>query len=684
MHQPERLSDYLETESTCVYTKHIDEIPNDQREETMSEQVGGITVDDNGYWHCPHAQHGDSDNCIFHTAVEERPENLDLGEYLVSLITRDFMGTDRDQRRRVKQFIGAELGDLDLNFEHIDTSDNLIIDLRCCTAEALHLESAEITNPVDIRGSDISRLSATGSSWHQLYAQGMTAELIEFDQATLQRAYFQDTEIQEARFYWTEIDYVNYHRCNITWGNFMYVQLGEAGFFNSEFHVATFTNANIGGGYFNDASFSYLVYKGVDGRTAYFSGVTAGAATFEDTELDKLKIEKSNTGAKFDWTVFDNAEIGILKIADSDIGITSIENAEIDILEFEKFSFHHIVCLDRTIVRERVYINPSNPGNSIGYISHSNAKIMAGEYVQPSQTDIIYDFTDAIIGDLNLQGDFDQSPLNYIRFYRTEYEGFKFGKLAEVSFDDLKHTIHTIKNDYEEEIQVATQLNDSALELHPAFGERDPLGASGKYNTVNFDFIRENGIQHDTRKRALETAKEKVGSDTAEELQTDLRSLETTYLRAKNGASNVGDSVTAGRFFEKERTYRRKRHWANMVEAETMSTRVYRGSQWVRNWLFAASAGYGERPLRVFFFSIGVVGLFTLAYIASGEPLAGVEEPSLLAYFLFSFQSFIAFVVGTPSGTDVLIIRLLSAFEGFIGAFVVGLFVFVLTRQVHR
>jgi hypothetical protein len=86
----------------------------------------------------------------------------------------------------------------------------------------------------------------------------------------------------------------------------------------------------------------------------------------------------------------------------------------------------------------------------------------------------------------------------------------------------------------------------------------------------------------------------------------------------------------------------------------------------------------------VIVFSIGLVAVFTAAYAATGEPLAGVETPSTLAYFLFSFQSFIAFVVGSPSGTDALTIRFLSAFEGFLGAFIVGLFVFVLTRQVHR
>lgn len=121
-----------------------------------------------------------------------------------------------------------------------------------------------------------------------------------------------------------------------------------------------------------------------------------------------------------------------------------------------------------------------------------------------------------------------------------------------------------------------------------------------------------------------------------------------------------------------------------MLEADSLSNKFYRGTQWIRNWLFAATAGYGERPLRVVGSSAGVVVLFTVAYLLSNEPLAGIEEPTPVEYFLFSFQSFIAFVVGPPSATNAVTIRLLSAFEGFVGAFIVGLFVFVLTRQVHR
>jgi len=681
MKAPAELSDYFERGSQCSYTKHISEIPTDQREETMSEQVGGINPDEDGYWHCSHPQLPDHDTCIFHTPLRDRPTDIDLGEYFVSLITTEFAGATRDSRRKVKQFIGANFNEIDLNFEHLDTADNLVIDLRCCDADAFHFESAAVTNPVDIRGSTITRFNATESSWHQLYAQHLTAELVEFDQASIKRAYFEDTDIETVRFYWTEIDYVNYHDCNIERANFMYARLGEAGFFNAEFHIATFTNADIGGGYFNDASFSYLVYKGVDGDSAHFSGVTATVATFKGVELESLSIKQDSDSAEFDWLILDEAKIGKLNVSESNLGIVSLVNAEIELLLLLDFSFYYILDMDETSVAEEAVIQPV-VDDEIGYVSHHNAKIEAGEYIQPRSGDIIYDFTDAVVGDLNLEGSTERNLLEYIRFYRTEFEGFKFGKLAEVDFDELNHTIHTVKNEHKSTIRIARSLIDAAEELHPAFGEADPLGASGKYNTVDFEFVSDRGIEQETRRRAVEKVESNISS--VDSLKTDLNALETTYLRAKNGAANVGDSVTAGRFFEKERTYRRKRHWNGMINGGSVLEKARRGSQWVRNWLFAASAGYGERPLRVILFSIGMVGVFTVAYAASGEPLAGSETSPMLAYFLFSFQSFIAFVVGSPAGTDALTIRVLSAFEGFLGAFIVGLFVFVLTRQVHR
>jgi len=44
----------------------------------------------------------------------------------------------------------------------------------------------------------------------------------------------------------------------------------------------------------------------------------------------------------------------------------------------------------------------------------------------------------------------------------------------------------------------------------------------------------------------------------------------------------------------------------------------------------------------------------------------------------------VTFIVGTPPETASLWLRITSATEGFLGAFFIALFVFTLTRTVHR
>ncbi|OYR85698.1 hypothetical protein DJ72_03800, partial [Halorubrum distributum] len=61
--------------------------------------------------------------------------------------------------------------------------------------------------------------------------------------------------------------------------------------------------------------------------------------------------------------------------------------------------------------------------------------------------------------------------------------------------------------------------------------------------------------------------------------------------------------------------------------------------------------------------------------------LAGELGP--LEALTFSFQSFISFVLGPP-GTTTLTQEITSAVEGFIGAFLIALFVFTFTRRIHR
>lgn len=658
---------------SCSFAVHADEVPDGPREETMSRQQADLETDADGYWRCPHPSMDNTDTCVFHTPLSERPADVAADEQLVALVTADDPAASRRDRRRARQFIGAEFDDLVLDYLHLRTGDNHVIDLRCCSADKLSCESTTVESPVDVRGATVDRFLATKAQFEQLYAQHIESELLELDQGRIDRAYFQHCEIHEARFYWTEISYVNYHECNIRWANFLYAQLGEAGFFDSTFHVATFCNMSVDGAYLNDAEFTYVNYHGVDGRT-HFDGVEAHVANFSSLDASKLSLK----GASFELTLLEGAELGTLDATGAALGIANATGADIERFDATDTSFEGSLLLDEASLGE-LEIDPPEEIAGRWHVSLTDAELDGGLLLQPADEGLIYDFTGATVGDVELRG--EEGLLELVRFLRTEFDGFRFERLPDVNFDEVRGEIHSYEESVEAEVALSRERQAAALELHPAFGDADPLGASGKRNEIDFGFLRQRGIETSTRERADELAAERV----PETLDSpSLSSLEATYLNAKNGASAVGDSLTAGRFFETERRFRRKRHWQAAVSADDPGTTLYRGSQWLRNGVFAATAGYGERPLRVVLSSVGVVTFFSGVYLLLGGDLAGVDDPGALDYLLFSFQSFITFIVGPPAATEDVSMRLASSLEGFLGAFLVALFVFALTRQVHR
>jgi hypothetical protein len=109
-------------------------------------------------------------------------------------------------------------------------------------------------------------------------------------------------------------------------------------------------------------------------------------------------------------------------------------------------------------------------------------------------------------------------------------------------------------------------------------------------------------------------------------------------------------------------------------------TRLNVLSKWARSLLLSATTGYGEQPYRVVGASLLTILGFGLLYRSSSIP---TSDPTGIDTLTFSFQSFVSFVLGPPETTSVFI-RGLSAVEGFVGAFFIGLFVFTLTRRVHR
>jgi hypothetical protein len=101
--------------------------------------------------------------------------------------------------------------------------------------------------------------------------------------------------------------------------------------------------------------------------------------------------------------------------------------------------------------------------------------------------------------------------------------------------------------------------------------------------------------------------------------------------------------------------------------------------------LLEVSSGYGARPSRVVLFSLVVVVAFAPAFwlLRPTDPYPSLPVPGL-GYLLVSFESF---ATGMRFGGPVLedpTVRFVSELETFVGAFMIGLFVFTLTRSIDR
>lgn len=154
--------------------------------------------------------------------------------------------------------------------------------------------------------------------------------------------------------------------------------------------------------------------------------------------------------------------------------------------------------------------------------------------------------------------------------------------------------------------------------------------------------------------------------------------IENTYLKAKNGASKVGDNRAASEFFLKEMKYRRRASFDQLRQGTGLQ-RASGLARWMVSWSFNLTCGYGERPRNTVLSAAGTVVLFAVLFY-----LTGVELGGPLDYLLVSLQSFVALILGELPDSGLLSLKVLSSIEAFVGAFFIGLFVFSLTRSIHR
>lgn len=158
---------------------------------------------------------------------------------------------------------------------------------------------------------------------------------------------------------------------------------------------------------------------------------------------------------------------------------------------------------------------------------------------------------------------------------------------------------------------------------------------------------------------------------------------ELTYMRAKSGANNIGDNRAAGQFFQREMRARGTRHKQDL----RTNTSIRAGYQYLGNRIFWLTSNYAESPQRVLGSSLTLITafatLYAIAFHTSSTP-APYSDSLFLGSLLISGESFVTLVHSPAATIPTLPLRALTILEGFLGAFTIALFLFTLTRAVHR
>jgi ADP-glucose pyrophosphorylase len=357
------------------------------------------------------------------------------------------------------------------------------------------------------------------------------------------------------------------------------------------------------------------------------------------------------------------------------------------------------MSLEDATVDGSVSIRPRLYGHDC--VDIEGALLPAGELHVTETTDsardyVWYDITGATVGDVDITvPDGAGMAVDHLRVLQTEFDGFRFGGLdGDVTTSNTR--LHRVSN-----VDV------------PEPGTRDETG-------------RDPGDVR-ARVRDLFATLTRAGARLFptgtgyEPGDPPAWRLERTYLNAKNGASQTGDEHIAGYFFTREKRYRRRSHWEQLClpdrDSEAGESDAARdgdrpagrdaspdgSANWLRTlWRWASNATldlvavYGESSRRVVGFSTVVVGVFALVFgllldeLPYGDQYLGpgiLPEwfARLIQPLTLSIESFVTLVLVGPADQRLTpFVHLLGQIEGFFGVFLVALFVFTLTRSIHR
>ena len=582
---------------------------------------------------CPHDPVAGADQCPFHLSPETY-ETVEMNDETVTKKLQFALDPEHNDGAK-KCFIGARLQSLDLADLRVETTDNEPLDFRLATVrEGIDCTNAHFEPPVTMEGAllatELSKGEDTTGSASNRYIS--LAADIEFKGAV-----FDDT------------------------ADFKHCLFDASTSFNGAEcdDVAMFNNSCFNAGLELWATFKHKV----DFSKAEITGPAQLRSNFDHAAIFNYTIFSDDV-ILWNSSFEHKAEF----LAATVKGVFECEHAQFKgTTRFVETTFEKGANFKGSVFADQIRFRRIICSGEV--ISLNEAHLEAGR-IELGADPVHYDLREATLGRVSIDSepdaDLPTDPLAHLAISRTNFEGFDFSNHA-----------RSFKPDW----------------------RVDDLASTWPVEALD------------------------QPSDTLDRYER----LEDTYLRAKSGATESGYNKAASEFFVHEMVYRRKQHAVQasrrlrkiLIENPSsmlgyafgpmfavgralrdglarLNPRYSRGYRersitpvwqavyrWISNGALGLVTGYGERPKRPIALSLATIVVFAVLYWLAGS-LPTSDAPFGMGYLLLSMQSFITFILGPSPAQSDFLPQMLSAIEGFAGAFLTAVFVFTLTRSIHR
>jgi uncharacterized protein YjbI with pentapeptide repeats len=649
-----------------------------------------VTADE---WSCPHPAVYE-DYCIFHAdsaAVEL--DNLKIAtDALVSGEPSEFVASES------ARVLNGRLGPITVDHVHKLDTEPTVIDVRGSLIDgSVAVPNTDFTQILllsgcEIEGDLILDNSRFGTLFHareitirgDLRATAATftgqctfAESSIYGRVDFSRAKFQRQVDFTATTFHTHVGGVLNH--SNTGGFARATFEADAIFAGCEFEgMAEFRSAVFGSGaQFNQAVFhSEAKFDDTTITRGQFGGIVAhdivDCARMQVTELfelagadiqDTLLCRDAQLGGNIS---FRGARIDrILLDRSTFTGPVRFDNAVISSrFRFEDCRFEKQVSLQASVPpavdganatftsRIRFELEAATEGNIV--VDLTNSHLRDGVIHLLESGHVQYDLSHARLGDVKLRSAQPPLDLNPFMFHGVRFDGFDFAdSVHRVAFRDHSYEIVTAD----------TETVDPELAEITYNNAKNGAMKIGDNRAASAFFIRE---------------KQSLGKTYLPEENRLLTAVNTVLTPVRDSFVCIRSGLVTPAVQEVER--------ATPIKISDALSDLYSMTLYFRNQIHGLVTGYGEKPLRPVIASSTVIGVFSVLYwllwtISSTpqpEGYGGVYGPLIL-----SAESFTTLVIGGGS-VNQSSIQLLAYTEGFLGAFLIALFVFTLTRSVHR